>query len=96
MRSSNSQRYETMAHVTIYTRPFCGYCARALSVLGDKGADFTEVEAGMDPALRKEMMERSGGRATFPQIFVGDRHIGGCDDMMALEREGKLDALLGA
>ena len=85
-----------MAHVTIYTRPFCGYCARALSVLGDKGADFTEVEAGMDPALRKEMMDRSGGRATFPQIFVGDRHIGGCDEMLALDREGKLDALLGA
>ena len=85
-----------MAHVTIYTRPFCGYCARALSVLGDKGADFTEVEAGMDPTLRKEMMDRSGGRATFPQIFVGDRHIGGCDEMLALDREGKLDALLGA
>jgi len=84
-----------MAHVTIYTRPFCGYCARALSLLSDKGADFTEVEAGMDPKLRQEMMDRSG-RATFPQIFVGDRHIGGCDDMMALEREGKLDDLLAA
>ena len=85
-----------MAHVTIYTRPFCGYCARALSVLGEKGADFTEVEAGMDPALRKEMMDRSGGRATFPQIFVGEQHIGGCDEMMALDRDGKLDALLSA
>ncbi len=96
MMPSNSQRYETMAHVTIYTRPFCGYCARALGVLGDKGADFTEIEAGMDPALRREMMERSGGRATFPQIFIGDEHIGGCDDMLALDREGKLDALLSA
>ena len=85
-----------MAHVTIYTRPFCGYCARALSVLGEKGADFTEIEAGMDPALRKEMMERSGGGATFPQIFIGDKHIGGCDDMLALDRAGKLDALLTA
>lgn len=84
-----------MAKVTIYTRPFCGYCARALKLLNDKDADFTEVEAGMDPALRKEMMDRSG-RATFPQIFVGEQHIGGCDDMMALEREGKLDALLAA
>ncbi|WP_425995667.1 glutaredoxin 3 [Caulobacter sp. DWR1-3-2b1] len=84
-----------MAKVTIYTRPFCGYCARALKVLGDKGADFTEVEAGMDPKLRQEMMDRSG-RTTFPQIFVGDSHIGGCDDMMALERAGKLDALLAA
>ena len=84
-----------MAKVTIYTRPFCGYCARALSLLTDKGADFTEVEAGMDPNLRQEMMQRSG-RTTFPQIFVGDQHIGGCDDMMALEREGKLDQMLAA
>jgi glutaredoxin 3 len=84
-----------MAQVTIYTRPFCGYCARALKLLGDKGADFTEIEAGMDPELRQEMMERSG-RTTFPQIFVGEQHIGGCDDMMALEREGKLDPMLAA
>ena len=85
-----------MAHVTIYTRPFCGYCARALGLLAQKDADFTEVEAGMDPALRKEMMDRSGGRSTFPQIFIGDEHIGGCDDMLALDRDGKLDALLTA
>jgi glutaredoxin 3 len=84
-----------MAKVTIYTRPFCGYCARAIALLGDKGADFTEVEAGMDPNLRQEMMQRSG-RTTFPQIFVGDQHIGGCDEMMALEREGKLDQMLAA
>jgi glutaredoxin 3 len=84
-----------MAKVTIYTRPFCGYCARALSLLTDKGADFTEVEAGMDPKLRQEMMQRSG-RTTFPQIFIGEQHIGGCDDMMALEREGKLDQMLAA
>ncbi|MDB5457600.1 MAG: glutaredoxin 3 [Caulobacter sp.] len=84
-----------MAKVTIYTRPFCGYCTRAIKLLNDKGADFTEIDAGMDPALRKEMMERSGG-VTFPQIFVGERHIGGCDDMMSLERAGKLDALLEA
>lgn len=85
-----------MAHVTIYTRPFCGYCARALSLLGEKGADFTEIEAGMDPALRNEMISKSGGRATFPQIFIGETHIGGCDDMLALDRAGKLDALLTA
>jgi glutaredoxin 3 len=84
-----------MAHVTIYTRPFCGYCARALKVLGEKGAAFTEVEAGMDRKLRQEMMDRSG-RTTFPQIFVGEQHIGGCDDMMALERAGKLDEMLAA
>lgn len=84
-----------MTQVTIYTRPFCGYCARALRLLQDKGVLFTEIEAGMDPAKRREMMERSG-RSTFPQIFVGDQHIGGCDDMMALERAGKLDPLLAA
>jgi glutaredoxin 3 len=85
-----------MAHVTIYTRPFCGYCARALKLLGDKGADFTEIEAGMDAALRQEMIQKSGGGTTYPQIFVGDQHIGGSDEMMALERAGKLDALLSA
>ncbi|NQE64643.1 glutaredoxin 3 [Caulobacter sp. RHG1] len=84
-----------MAQVTLYTRPFCGYCARALALLTEKGVDFNEIEAGMDPALRQEMMTRSG-RTTFPQIFIGDSHIGGCDDLMALEREGKLDGLLAA
>ena len=85
-----------MADVVIYTRPFCGFCARAISLLTQKGAPFTEIEAGMDPGKRREMTERSGGRTTFPQIFIGGRHIGGCDDMLELEREGKLDQLLGA
>jgi glutaredoxin 3 len=85
-----------MAHVTIYTRDWCGYCARALRLLNDKGADFTEINAGMDPQKKQEMVQRSGGRTTFPQIFVGDRHIGGCDDIMDLERGGKLDELLTA
>jgi glutaredoxin 3 len=84
-----------MAHVTIYTRPGCGYCSRALALLEQKGANFTEIQAGFDPALRQEMMQRSG-RATFPQIFVGEKHIGGCDDMMLLERRGELDQLLAA
>jgi glutaredoxin 3 len=82
-----------MAHVTIYTKPYCPYCIRAVSLLEKKGVEFTEIEAAFDPERRREMMQRSG-RATFPQIFVGDHHIGGCDDMMALEREGKLDPLL--
>jgi glutaredoxin 3 len=85
-----------MSKVEIYTRPFCGYCARALSLLNAKGADFTEIEAGMDPALRNEMIQRSGGRATFPQIFIDGAHIGGCDDLMALESQGRLDPLLSA
>jgi glutaredoxin 3 len=83
-----------MAHVTIYTRPGCGYCSRALSLLQQKGVEFTEINAGFDPALRQEMVQRSGGGSTFPQIFVGDRYIGGCDDMMLLERRGQLDPLL--
>ena len=84
-----------MARIEIYTTPFCGYCARALKLLHDKGVAFTEIEAGFDPDKRREMMDRSG-RATFPQIFVDGRHIGGCDEMMALERAGKLDTLLAA
>ncbi|HEY2709276.1 MAG TPA: glutaredoxin 3 [Caulobacteraceae bacterium] len=84
-----------MADVVIYTRPFCGYCASALSLLTKKGVDFTEIEAGMDPEKRREMQDRSG-RSTFPQIFIAGQHIGGCDDMMALERAGKLDPMLQA
>ncbi|MEO8926487.1 MAG: glutaredoxin 3 [Caulobacteraceae bacterium] len=82
-----------MAHVTIYTRPFCGFCARALGLLGDKGVAFTEIEAGFDPAKRREMIARSGA-STFPQIFVDEAHIGGCDELMELERQGRLDSLL--
>ena len=84
-----------MAQVTIYTRPGCGYCVRAVSLLTQKGVAFDEIGAGTDPAKRQEMVERSG-RTTFPQIFIDGRHIGGCDDMMALERRGELDALLTA
>jgi len=84
-----------MAHVTIYTRPFCGYCAHALSLLRQKGVEFTEIEAGFDPAKRREMVERSG-RQTFPQIFVDETHVGGCDDMVELDRTGQLDAMLRA
>ena len=83
-----------MSHVTIYTKPYCPYCVRALSLLEQKGVAFTEIEAGFDPEKRQEMIRRAGGRATFPQIFVGDLHIGGCDEMMALERAGELDPLL--
>jgi len=85
-----------MPAVTIYTKPFCPYCSRALGLLAKKGVDFTEIEAGMDAAKKREMMEKSNGRATFPQIFIGEKHVGGCDDMMALERSGELDKLLAA
>jgi glutaredoxin 3 len=85
-----------MAKVTIYTRQFCPYCSRAVALLKDKKAEFTEIDAGMDAAKREEMVQRSNGGKTFPQIFVGDKHIGGCDDMMALDRAGKLDPMLAA
>ena len=85
-----------MAQVTIYTKPYCPYCIRAVSLLEKKGVEFTEIEAAFEPEKRQEMIRRSNGRATFPQIFIGDQHVGGCDDMMALEYDGKLDALLAA
>lgn len=85
-----------MSQITIYTKPYCPFCIRAVDLLEKKGVVFTEIEAAFDPEKRQEMLQRSGGRATFPQIFVGERHIGGCDDMMALERAGELDPLLAA
>jgi len=85
-----------MSTVTIYTKPYCPYCVRALSLLEQKGVEFTEIEAAFDPEKRREMVQRAGGRATFPQIFVGERHIGGCDEMVALDRAGQLDPLLQA
>ena len=84
-----------MPTITVYTKPFCPYCTRALGLLAAKGAPVVEIEAAFDPALRKEMIERSGGY-TYPQIFIGDKHVGGCDELMALERAGQLDPLLQA
>ena len=85
-----------MAQVTIYTKPFCPFCIRAVSLLEKKGVAFDEISAAFDAGKKAEMMERSGGRATYPQIFIGDTHVGGCDEMMALEQAGKLDPLLAA
>ena len=84
---------KAMPKVTVYTKPFCPYCTRALGLLAQKGVAVDEIEAGYDPALRKQMIERSG-RYTYPQIFVGETHVGGCDDLLALERAGRLDPLL--
>jgi len=85
-----------MAVVTIYTRPFCGYCARALAALRDKGAEIEEIDAGYDPLKRSEMRKRAGGANTFPQIFIGQTHVGGCDELLALDAKGGLDPLLQA
>jgi glutaredoxin 3 len=85
-----------MAQVTIYTRDFCGYCSAAKRLLTEKGVDFQEHDATYSPDLRKEMIQRANGRSTFPQIFIGERHVGGCDDLYELDRNGKLDPLLAA
>ena len=85
-----------MPPVTIYTKPFCPYCSRALALLREKGIEYTEIEAAFDPEKKREMVQRAGGRMTFPQIFIGERHIGGCDDMYDLEDSGELDRLLEA
>lgn len=84
-----------MAKVTIYTTPICPYCVRAKHLLRKKGVDVEEVDIFMDSQARADMEAKSGGRRSVPQIFVGDTHVGGCDDLYALEREGKLDPLLG-
>jgi glutaredoxin 3 len=83
-----------MSDVTIYTTMFCSYCRAAKRLLGEKGIDFTEIDVTMDPAKREEMIERAGGLRTVPQIFIGSRHVGGSDELYALEARGKLDALL--
>jgi glutaredoxin 3 len=82
------------AAVEIYTRPGCGYCSAAKSLLTRKKAEFTEFDAGADPTYRQQMYDRSGPGSTFPQIFIGGVHVGGCDELYALDREKKLDALL--
>jgi glutaredoxin 3 len=83
-----------MRPVTIYTTPICPYCVRAKELLKKKGARFEEVDVFMDRDARQEMEQRAGGRQTVPQIFVGDVHVGGCDDLTALECSGRLDPLL--
>jgi glutaredoxin 3 len=85
-----------MATVEIYTRDFCPYCSRAKALLEQKGVDFTEYDVGMGGPKKVEMIDRAGGRSTVPQIFIDGQHIGGCDDMVALDRAGKLDGLLAA
>mgnify|MGYP003777489859 CR=1 FL=1 len=83
-----------MAEVTIYTRMMCGYCAAAKRLLDSKGVAYTEHDASFSPDLRQEMIGRAKGRSTFPQIFIGETHVGGSDELHALERSGRLDALL--
>ena len=85
-----------MSDVIIYTRQFCGYCSAAKRLLDSKGADYVEYDGTFDRDIRAEMVQRANGRATFPQIFIGKTHVGGCDELYALDRDGKLDSLLTA
>ncbi|QGY00114.1 glutaredoxin 3 [Roseovarius faecimaris] len=85
-----------MPQIDIYTSPLCGFCSAAKRLLTQKGAAFTEIDVLANPARKPEMVQRANGGRTVPQIFIGGVHVGGCDDLYALERAGKLDALLSA
>lgn len=85
-----------MAKVEIYTGPYCGYCQRAKNLLDSKGVEYTEYSTFMDPGRRTEMIGRAGGRTSVPQIFIDGQHVGGSDDLMVLDAEGKLDPMLEA
>ena len=83
-----------MSKVQIYTTPICPYCIRAKSLLKKKGAQYEEIDVFMDHDARMEMEAKASGRRTVPQIFIGEKHVGGCDDLYALENAGELDSLL--
>jgi glutaredoxin 3 len=85
-----------MPPVEIYTTPYCGYCRAAKALLGRKGVNFTEIDVSEDAERHAEMLRRANGHYTVPQIFIGETHVGGSDDLHALERAGKLDQLLSA
>jgi glutaredoxin 3 len=83
-----------MAQIDIYTIPYCPYCADAKDLLRRKGVSFHEIDGRANGEVRKEMLARANGRSSFPQIFIGSTHVGGCDDLYALDEAGKLDPLL--
>jgi len=85
-----------LADVVLYTKPGCPYCIAAMALLEKKGVAFTEIVASNDPAKKQEMIQRSNGRMTFPQIFINGTHVGGSDDLHALDRKGELDPMLAA
>lgn len=85
-----------MKSVEIYSSPLCGFCHAAKRLLKSKGIEFSEVNVLTSPGRKPEMIQRAGGRTSVPQIFIGEAHVGGCDDLFELERAGKLDAMLAA
>ena len=84
-----------MPKIEIYTQYFCPFCERAVDLLSKKGVQFQEIDAPSGSKARAEARERSGGRTSAPQIFIDDKHVGGCDELVALDRAGRLDSLLG-
>ena len=80
--------------ITIYSTPVCPYCVRAKDLLKRKGASYTEIDVSTDESVRNAMIEKAGGKRTVPQIFIGETHVGGCDDLYALDAKGQLDAML--
>src|SRR5262249_46871936 len=93
-QQSSSTETDMSAAIEIYTRPGCGYCSAAKSLLTRKKAAFTEYDVAKNASYRQEMYDRAGVGSTFPQIFIGETHVGGCDELYALDRAGKLEALL--
>jgi len=85
-----------MTAITIYTKSWCPYCSAAKDLLKQKGAAFTEIDIERTPPARQEMIRKANGRSSVPQIFIGERHVGGCDDLYALDDKGQLEPLLQA
>lgn len=83
-----------MPHIEIYTSPYCGYCIRAKSLFSKKGVPFEEIDVAGNEAVRAQMVDRAAGRRTVPQIFINGAHVGGCDDLYALDAAGRLDPML--
>jgi glutaredoxin 3 len=85
-----------MQPITIYTKSWCPYCSAAKKLLNERGAEFTEIDIEKKPEARAEMIQKAKGRSTVPQIFIGEKHVGGCDDLYALDDSGQLEPLLQA
>ena len=85
-----------MSAITIYTKSWCPYCSAAKKLLDEKGAEFTEIDIEKKPEARAEMIQKAKGRSTVPQIFIGEKHVGGCDDLYDLDDRGQLEPLLQA
>jgi glutaredoxin 3 len=94
--ATREKEESVMAQVEVYTRPMCGFCFKAKKLLGKKSVDFAEYDVWEEEGRKDEMVKRSGGAATLPQIFIDGKHVGGCDELMQLESKGELDKLLGA